>query len=220
MSEESTRSSGVQELIGRIRDDGVRAGRDEAERLVADAKREAAEIVAQARADAAEVKQKAAEEVAASHAAGLEALRLAARDTGLELEEAVINAFERQVERLVSTMTLDGDFLRTLVLVLAGHSADEYIRDQDAKIFVSKFLNDAAEDDPDVAARAHAATLAIAGNSLREGIQLIPADDVQGGARVRIDADNLEIDLTSEAISRLLLKHMLPRFRRILSGAE
>ena len=55
---------------------------------------------------------------------------------------------------------------------------------------------------------------------LREGVELIPADDVHGGVRVQVVEDDLEIDLTSEAISRLLLRHMLPRFRNLLSGAE
>ena len=37
MAEETQTSSGVQDLISRIRDDGVQAGKQEAERILADA---------------------------------------------------------------------------------------------------------------------------------------------------------------------------------------
>jgi V/A-type H+-transporting ATPase subunit E len=32
--------------------------------------------------------------------------------------------------------------------------------------------------------------------------------------------EDLEIDLSEDAISKLLLKHLLPRYRSILEGAE
>jgi V/A-type H+-transporting ATPase subunit E len=51
---------------------------------------------------------------------------------------------------------------------------------------------------------------------LREGLELLPADDVAGGARVRLVGQDLEIDLTDTAVTRLLLKHLLPRYRDIV----
>ena len=48
--------------------------------------------------------------------------------------------------------------------------------------------------------------------------EIIPSSEVSGGARVRVVGDNLEFDLTDEAISKLLLKHLLPRYRGILEG--
>ena len=63
-------------------------------------------------------------------------------------------------------------------------------------------------------------TLMITSDMLREGVELIPADDVQGGVRVRVVDDDLEIDLTSDAIARLISRYMLPRFRALMAGAE
>jgi V/A-type H+-transporting ATPase subunit E len=37
---------------------------------------------------------------------------------------------------------------------------------------------------------------------------------------VRVVGEDLEIDLTDEAVAQLLLKHLLPRYRAILEGAE
>ena len=215
----TTTSSGVQELITRIRDQGVRAGKEEADELVAKAKREAARLIKDAEEESAALRLKTTADIEAEKAAALGALKLAARDTGLELQAAVVSTFERQVKGLVSGFTLDGEFLQTLVLVLAGRSADEYIKNKDIKLLVNKFVLGGA-DDPELEERADKVTLAIASEMLRDGVELVPAGDVEGGVRVQVVEDNLEIDLTSEAVSRLLLRNLLPRFRALLSGGE
>lgn len=220
MSEDDSgaaRSSGVQALIERIRDQGVGAGREEAERLVAEARQEASRIMQDARAEIDSLRKQTDAQLAADRAAALESLKIAARDTGLELQAAVVSAFERQVHRLVAKTTMDTELLRTMVLVLAGHSVEEYIKDKDIRILASSLVF-ADEESPEVRARAERATLNLASDMLREGVELIPADDVQGGVRVQVVDDELEIDLTSEAVSRLLLKHMLPKFRDLLTG--
>lgn len=220
MTEETTTTtSGVQDLIARIRDDGVKAGREEAGQLIEEATRKATEIIEAAQSEAAVMRDKARADIESDRAAALEALQLAARDTGLELEAAVINAFERQVSRLVSSATLQPDFLQALVLVLAGRSADEYIKDKRVQLLVSSAVFGEGNE-PELADRARRQTLGLASDMLREGVELVPSDDVQGGVRVRMVDDHLDIDLTSEAISRLLLKNLLPRFRALLSGAE
>jgi V/A-type H+-transporting ATPase subunit E len=55
---------------------------------------------------------------------------------------------------------------------------------------------------------------------LRDGVELIPANGLHGGARVRLVGEQLEIDLSDVAITHLLCQTMLPRFRRILEGIE
>src|SRR5690606_28605418 len=91
-------SSGVQELIDRIRDHGVKAGKEEAERLLCDARKQAADIVAKARAEAEAEQTKARAEIDAYRAASLDALKLAARDTVLDLKARVIARFEEFVK--------------------------------------------------------------------------------------------------------------------------
>lgn len=217
--QDTTISSGVQELITRIRDQGVRAGKEEADELVAKARHDAARLVTQAEEECKALREKASADIEAEKAAALEALKLAARDTGIELQAAVVRQFEQKVNRLVSEFTRNGEFLEALVLVLAGHSVDEYIQDKDIKLLANKVAFGPG-DDPDVKEGASRAALAIASEMLREGVELVPAADIEGGVRVQVIEDNLEIDLTSEAVSRLLLRHLLPRFRALLGGIE
>lgn len=220
MAEDAPKSAGVQDLIARIRDEGVQSGRQEAERLLAEARQQAHRMLEDARAEAQEVSQKARAEIETEKTAALEALKLAARDTGLRLEADVVASFENTVRRLVSPATRDPEFVRALLLVLAGHAVDDLVKDKEIQVFVSKMLFEEAEGSQELDERARRAVLGITGDMLREGIELVPSGEVEGGARVRLVGENLEVDLTDETVHKILMQHLLPRFRAILEGAE
>ena len=75
MANELPQASGVQELISRIRDDGVEAGKKKAGEIVAEARQEAARLLAEARSEAAETHRKASAEIESFRHAALEALK-------------------------------------------------------------------------------------------------------------------------------------------------
>jgi V/A-type H+-transporting ATPase subunit E len=54
---------------------------------------------------------------------------------------------------------------------------------------------------------------------LREGMQFGVFEDGEAGIRVRLVEEDVQIEVTESAISQLLLRHMLPRFRALLRGA-
>ncbi|MDJ0849503.1 MAG: hypothetical protein QNK04_14115 [Myxococcota bacterium] len=220
MAEETPNASGVQDLIARIRDEGVQAGSDEAQRLVTEARAEAARLVADAQAQAEQLRQKTTEEIESFKHAAIEALKMAARDSELQLEAEVLAAFERHVKRLIAPVTHDGSFMRALVLVLAGQAVDEHLQDKRLQILVSDMLAGKEQENQDLGQFIREGVLGISGEMLREGVELIPSSEVPGGARVRVVGEELELDLTDEAVAKLLLKHLLPRYRAILSGAE
>ena len=61
--------TGVQELITRLRDQGVQAGKQEADRLVGEAREQADRMVAQAREETDRLRAKAHDEIQAEQAA-------------------------------------------------------------------------------------------------------------------------------------------------------
>ncbi len=210
---------GVQDLIDRIREEGVRQAREEAGRIIDEAERKAAKMLADAREEAQRLRDQAHEEIEAERVAAIEALKLSARDTVLHLESQVFTAFERFVERLVTKSLCDICFIRSLVLVLAGHAVEEFIEDKDIQILISEAIL-TGEPDEKLRDIGKETILGLSSDMLREGVELLPADDVQGGARVRLVDDKLEIDLTDKAVSKLLSERLLPRFRAILEGIE
>ena len=217
MTEPDVKSSGVKELIERIRDEGVHSARAEADRILAEAKARAARIVADAKAEAAAIKKEARASMEREQTATIEALRIAARDTELELRAAIMSGFEEHVRRLVTDVTTDGSVLRDMILVLSGRAADELLKDKDAVILVPDRLADEVSAELDEFLRRSAG--ALSADVLRQGIELIPSSEVQGGARVRLVGEDLEIDMSNEALSEMMLKLLLPRYRKILVEA-
>ena len=219
-SGESKTSSGVQELIDRIRGEAVQTGRDEAGAIVAGAEREAESIRAQARDDAREIVESARAEAETFKTAGGEALKTAARDTLLELHSNVRRAFEEHVHCLTCEQTKAPDFVKNLVLVLAGQAAEKFIAGRNAEIFIASALAEGpspgAAPKGELRGKIKESVLGLTTAMLREGVELLPDDGIDGGARVRIKDAKLEIDLTDKAISRLLLKYLLPRYRAIV----
>lgn len=216
MQENTKTSAGVQDLIERIRDQGVQAAQSDAERLLRDARKDAAMIVAQAKADADAERAKARSEIEAHRTASLDALQLAARDAVLDLKARVVARFEEFVKRLVVSATHDEQLVRNIVLVLAGRAAEEFIQDKEIEVRISESLLGEAT----LKNEAKQAILGLSSDMLRAGIEIIPVHEVEGGARVQLVNDKLEIDLSDRAVSRLIAERMVPRFKAILEGAE
>ncbi len=219
MAETMHNSSGVQDLIDRIRDQGVQAAQEEADRLLRDARQQAAEIVAQARAEAKAMQEKAQAEIEAHRLASLDALRLAARDTVLDLKARVMSRFEEFVKRLVTSATRDKELVRSIVLVLAGQAAEELIKDKEIEVRISNSLLE-GHTGPVFQEEGKLAILGLSSDMLREGIELVSDGEIEGGARVRLVQEKLEIDLSDRAVARMISQRLLPRFKAIMEGAE
>ncbi|MFZ2170521.1 MAG: hypothetical protein WAW61_12900, partial [Methylococcaceae bacterium] len=115
--------------------------------------------------------------------------------------------------------TRDEQFIKSIVLVLAGHVEKELIRDKEIQILISESilmgqLNGKLQD------RTKQTILALSSEMLREGVELVASSDIEGGASVRLVKDKLEIDLSDKAISKLLYQRILPRFKAIFEGSE
>lgn len=217
--------SGVQELIGRLRDEGVKAGKQEAERVLQEARKQADQIVAQAKAEADEIRNQARSEIEADETAAREAIQLAFRDTGLRLGSEVKAAFAAHIRRLVSMELQDKDFLRQLILFFFGRAIPKATKDKPVEVLLSdelfvteekgtRLLSDEGRE------RLRHFVLGISGEMLRGGVDLKPSGDNNGGMRVRLVGEDLEIDLSDKALSELLLSYLIPRFQAIVAGVD
>jgi V/A-type H+-transporting ATPase subunit E len=218
MADANIVQSGVEELIHRLRDDGVKAGQQEGERVLEAARKEAARLVREAEAEAEALRAKAKAASEAEQKAGREALQLAVRDAVLDLKEQLSARFAAQVQRMVGKELEDPELLRRLVLVLAGRSAAEAIPEDAAlELLLSRRAGDQVTvegDDP-----LTRLTTQLAADALREGVEVTTARGHSVGIRVRLLGEDLEVDLTDEAVTQLLLEHLIPRFRALVEGA-
>jgi V/A-type H+-transporting ATPase subunit E len=213
-------SQGVEALIGRLRDSGIAQGRAEADALVDAARREAAEIAAAARREAEEIVVRAKEEGGKISAAAQGALALASRDTVLAMESQLIDHFQNMLRRLVKGTLEDSAFLQRLILEVAGTAAPQQGR-LEVLLPATVTSLDELRKKPEEAkpgSLMHFVLSAGAG-MLREGVTFGVSDDFQAGIRVKLVGEDMQVELTERAISQLLLRHVLPRFRALLRGA-
>ena len=217
-------SSGVHDLIARLRDEGVEAGKKEAEEMIRKATEQAAQIVAEAKEQARETIDKARQDIELERTASREAFKVAIRDTRLELGEELKAVFAAHVRRLVSAELQDKEFLRQIVLTIAGRAAATVPEDQPLEVLVCREVfadGDACENVSQASREAlRHFVLGVSGEMLREGVELKPSDDIHAGIRIRLVGEDVEIDLTDEALSDLILKHLLPRYRNIVAGVD
>lgn len=217
-------SSGVENLIQRLRDQGVDAGQKQAEKIVLDAQKRAEWIIEEAGLEAKVLLDKAKEQSDALRRSGEDALKLATRDALLKLRDTLLGSFSKEVQRVVGQKMDQEVFLERLILQLAGKVREEL--DLDIKENISLFLPnnpvgvDELKNNPDelkVGTLTHF-TAAIAADMLRKGVSIQVSDDVSGGLSVRLKEDDMVVDFTDETLSALLLEHLQPRFRTLLQG--
>jgi V/A-type H+-transporting ATPase subunit E len=217
-------SSGVQKLITRLRDEGVEAGEKKADTLIREAQKRAANMVAEAKAEAEAIVKKARADMDVERTASQEAFKVAIRDTRLELGEELKAVFASHVRRLVSAELGDKNFLRQLLLTIAGRAAAAVPEDQPFEVLVCQDVVESDEACKVVSENSKEAlrqfVLGVSGEMLREGVELRPSGAVDAGIRIRLVGEDVEIDLTDKALSDLILKHLLPRYRNIVQGVE
>ncbi|MDJ0940263.1 MAG: hypothetical protein QNJ00_10920 [Woeseiaceae bacterium] len=213
---------GVEELIDRLRDEGVSRGREEAERIVADAESRARWLVSQAQDESTELVDKARAEAKALTRSAEDALQVAARDMLLSLRERLSHRFAGEVRRLVRDQMREPDMLRRLILAVAARQGELLGEDKDVELLLPREVLEVGEmsNDPGELAEGEltAVVLGLTDDMLRDGIALKVAEGDQEGIRARLVDDEIEVEVTADAVASLLLEHLQPRFRALLEG--
>ena len=217
-------SVGVEALISRLRDQGVSAGRAEAERMLADAEAKARAIVQNADAEARKKIDGAQAESERLRRAGEDALRAAARDTVLDLKDRLSKRFAEDVAKTVANAMRDDALLEKMILAVASQARKGGAVDKAAKLEIVLPRSAVGLDDlrrqPEELKKGtltHFA-VAMAGEMLREGVRFSRAEDTSEGIRLALLDRGVSIDLTDKAVADLLLVHLQPRFRALLEG--
>jgi V/A-type H+-transporting ATPase subunit E len=220
MTNEPKESSGVEQLIQRLREQGVAEGKSQAEELLEQTRRRAEQRMDEARREAEDMVQQAREEARQTKQAGEEAVRLAVRDAILRLKSELVERFSDRVRRLVTRELEDKEFLKQLILEVGRRAAPP--ADKPAKILLPKDVVglEQLRRNPEEVKEGTLShfVVTVTKEILREGLDIGSRDDDTAGIRIQLQDDNLEIDLTDRAVAELLLRHLVPRFRAMMEG--
>jgi V/A-type H+-transporting ATPase subunit E len=214
MAEQRETTTGVQQLVDQLRQDGVDEGTKEAERIISEARREAAVILEQAERDAVALREEAGRACSRTQAAAEQALALAVRDAQLELRTEIEDRFVTQLGRLVAGRLEDAGFVEKLILAAAGRSA---LDDESLEVLVA-----AGSDDEGGAPRSGEVDALIRGltdEMVRDGVAVSVSDELGSGILIRVAERGLEVQLDDATLTALLARNLLPRFRSLLDSA-
>jgi V/A-type H+-transporting ATPase subunit E len=195
---------GVSELIDRLKAEGVAEGQQQADAIVSAAKDEAAAILEAARTEADKIEQAARDEADRTRTNGTQALKLASRDTAIQLREQLEQTFRGWIGRLVEQRVSDPEFLGQLIRDMASQASAEARR-----IDVSVAEKHAAGLEAFVESQAS--------EMLRDGVEIRSDRSIEGGFRFKIDGSEVEIDFTDDAVTAAMMRLLAPKFRQLIS---
>ncbi|MCA9088003.1 MAG: hypothetical protein KDA90_05135 [Planctomycetaceae bacterium] len=212
-------SSGVNELIQRLREQGVAEGQTRAQELFEQARLQAEQRLEDARREADAILETAREEGRQVRAAGEEAVRLACRDAILQLKVELIDQFSDRVRRLITRKMQDENLLKQLILEVTQRAIPP--ADRSVTLLLPPNVVGLEElrrtpEDVKEGTLSHF-IVTVTRDLLRDGIEIGDHDEGHG-IRIRLQEDDLEIDLSDTAVATLLLRHLVPRFRALMEG--
>ncbi len=219
MPDNNQQSSGVQELIDKLHQEGVASGEAEAERLVGNARKEAMSILDDALAEAEKIVTNAKEERERVIENGNQALRLASRDVRLRVREACFEEFTKNLKRLVGLTLKDRKFLEEFILEVARKAIPDDPKQQLRVLLPAgtatpeEIAKEVSPVQPDSLA---AFLLGLTADILRDGLTFAVSDDPSPGITVQIVDEDVQLELTDETITTLLMQYLAPRYRTIM----
>jgi V/A-type H+-transporting ATPase subunit E len=215
-------ASGIEELIGRLRDQGVMEGRNQSEQLVSEAKAKADTIVQQAQHRADAIVAKAQTDADNLKQAGQQALELAFRDTLLALKTQLANRFTGEVKRLVSEEQQKKEILEKMILEVAARVKADVDQSTEVEVLLPQKVVGLADlsqnpDELEKGILTHFVRLN-SQSMLRDGVTFGFAKDQTGGLKIKLVDREIELDLSDQAVADAILVHLQPRFRALLEG--
>lgn len=194
----------LQELIEKIKTEGVGVAEEKATSIIKEAEEKAASIIKEAEAKAESIVKKAKEEEERFEKASTSSIQQAARNTIIAFRESLI----AQLDALIKTETMnryDSEVLTTLIpevvatLIKKEHAegASVMLKEKDAKTLEKSLL---------------AAFKA----KLMDGINVLPDYNIKAGFKVSEKGATSYCDFTNESVAEAFSSYLSPRIRDIL----
>lgn len=196
---------GLDQLIGELKTRGVKAGEEEAARLVTEAKAKADTIISQAKAEADAIRQKAQEDRTATKAALDSELRQASRVGLAAFREAIEKGFVGpQVDAEVKDALSKPGFLEDAAAELVKAFAATGLETSDIEVLLP-------EKRKVELGTAFVGALAAKG---APGVTVKFDDSLSFGFRIGPKGSGFTFDLSDEGFREVLVRFLSPRFRQ------
>ncbi|MFP4642964.1 MAG: V-type ATP synthase subunit E [Spirochaetales bacterium] len=196
----------LKELIETIKSEGVESAEARAQEIIDQAQSRAEDIVKAAQQEAETTRKQAQSDAEKARQSGEAALKQAARDLVLNVENRITTLFHRVIEREVAGQYKPETVAEAIAAVVKAW-AEQGITDLEVAL-PEKQMNAVEE------------TLRSAlGAELRKGVSLVPSSRVSSGFRVTEQNGNAYYDFTAEGVAEALSEHVSPKLASIIREA-
>lgn len=197
----------LQELIDKIKKDGVGAAEASAQAIIADAEKRAEAIVAEAERKASESEKKAKAEAERLEKASIDAIKQAARNTILSFRDG-INAELSALVQSETAKAYDDKLLKTLI----PEVVKEWVKNPEASS-ISVLLSE-----KDTVALSSSLTAALKGE-IAKGLEIKADSSLDAGFRISTKDGAAFYDFSAESVAALFSAYLNPKTAQIMKDA-
>ena len=188
----------LQQLLEKIQHDGVEKGNAEAATILAKAKADAAAILKDAESKAAALRAQAETDAKAFEERAQKTISQAARDTVLEVKDAIGRMLEKLLAKDVAAALADPSEAAKLALAAVnelGSNADVAAGEKLAAALKAQLAADA-----------------------KAGVKVVLDESVGTGFSIRLDGGRVEHDFSESAIVAALAKRLRPDLAKLVNA--
>lgn len=197
----------LQELIDKIKKDGVAASEKEAAKIIADAEKKAAAIVADAEEKAASIIKDAKKETARMEKSSEEAVMQASRNLLLSFKDSIVGTLDGIIQAETGK-AVTADVLKKLV----PETVKAWCKESDASE-LSVLL---AEKDLKTLESAFKTSLKA---EIKKGLEIKPDKTISAGFRVGVKNGAAFYDYSAESVAELFSLYLNPKVAGLLKEA-
>ena len=196
----------LQELIDKIKAEGVRTAEAEAHAIRSEAQKRADEIIAQAHKSSSEILANAKAEAGRFEQTAQEAVRQAARNTILSLRGKITEIFRALIERETEKV-LTGKVLEEAIVTLIKGWNRQQVADLEVLL------------PPEELKRLEGALRSSLAEELKKGVEIKPLAGLKAGFRVGMKDGSAYYNFTSEGIAEILGEYVNPSLGELIQRA-
>ena len=191
----------LDDLIRKIKSEGIEEAERKSDEIVKDARITASKILDKARQEAEAIIEEAEEGIRKREDSSKIALGQAARDIILNIRASLTEIFNSLIKKEYQQV-LTGKTLETVLIKLIEGWQENGMGDTDIELLVG-------ESDRDVLFEGFLSKL---NEEIKSGIELNTHPDIEGGFRVGMKDNHVYYDFTDEGIANVLAEYLNPRF--------
>jgi V/A-type H+-transporting ATPase subunit E len=196
----------LQELIGKIKKDGIESASKDAEQLKAAARAEGERIVAEAKKEAEKIISAAKADAERSEKAGIASVEQASRNTILSFKGEIESLLDKIINEKVG-QAYNAELLKKVIPQVLGVWASG----KDSAVEVILSVGDLAEIESALRSELSAA--------LKGGVEFKTARNMEGGFRIAEKASGAYYDFSAAQVAGAFAAYLNPRLAEIVQSA-